>query len=603
MNNKLIGVAAVALCLLLAPRAHADCFDNSCQIACTQGVTTGDQCLLLLETMNKGKADGPHCFSGGNDGNSPICNAPTGHGGYYCDDYPPNPNQNAVGYGDGTCCYIDDATHTFCGSGPGAHGECCNLANFNAGGHCNGSGGNWAACKNDENGNLNPIGMGPQNDYVLNGTQNDFSFGCPTDLNTDIGHCGSCSTLCSKVHNTPTCSGGVCALGGCTGGYDNCDGDTTNGCETNIISGGTLSGGAIPNCGHCGGTCGPFANGTASCSNFSCTETCTNSKAGGHFGDCDNNTANGCETDLNAGKAPSGNTILDCGSCTSAGICTTPHSTPTCTKGVCGHGACDPGYADCNGVAADGCETNLAANPNCGVCGRTCDVNTTLCSPSPSPVYVCAGTGCGPGLATCPTGGSCGTAITTVTNCGGCGITCSNIHIPTPTCVTGVCGGTCAAGFADCDNTLGDGCEVDINTDVANCGACNHACNIAGAVAQCAAGVCGYVTCIAGYNECDGDLTNGCEVHGPCPVAHDLADAPIVDMAVAVVNNDGGSTGSTGSTTGAGGADMAMKGKGKSGGCDVGGPGSSGLGSLLLLLALATTLQIARRRRVATRSR
>jgi hypothetical protein len=42
-------------------------------------------------------------------------------------------------------------------------------------------------------------------------------------------------------------------------------------------------------------------------------------------------------------------------------------------QGQCAVGPCLPGFDDCNGVPADGCEAELSADPShCGVCGNTC---------------------------------------------------------------------------------------------------------------------------------------------------------------------------------------------------------------------------------------
>jgi len=35
---------------------------------------------------------------------------------------------------------------------------------------------------------------------------------------------------------------------------------------------------------------------------------------------------------------------------------------------------------------------------------------------------------------------------------------------------------TCSTGYADCDDNGGDGCEVDLQTDPNNCGACGNVC-------------------------------------------------------------------------------------------------------------------------------
>jgi hypothetical protein len=59
------------------------------------------------------------------------------------------------------------------------------------------------------------------------------------------------------------------------------------------------------------------------------------------------------------------------------------------------------------------------------------------------------------------------------------------------TCVLGACGSICAAGFADCDGDSTNGCEVDTRSSDAHCGRCGNACATMGAMgARCAAGAC-----------------------------------------------------------------------------------------------------------------
>jgi hypothetical protein len=55
------------------------------------------------------------------------------------------------------------------------------------------------------------------------------------------------------------------------------------------------------------------------------------------------------------------------------------------------------------------------------------------------------------------------------------------------TCAGGTCGYACLAGFADCDGISTNGCELDVRADRANCGACMNAC---GPGLVCAGGVC-----------------------------------------------------------------------------------------------------------------
>lgn len=59
---------------------------------------------------------------------------------------------------------------------------------------------------------------------------------------------------------------------------------------------------------------------------------------------------------------------------------TRPNSTPTCVSGTCGI-SCYPGFRDCNGNPADGCETNTQTDENnCGVCGIRCDLDREVCN-------------------------------------------------------------------------------------------------------------------------------------------------------------------------------------------------------------------------------
>ena len=63
--------------------------------------------------------------------------------------------------------------------------------------------------------------------------------------------------------------------------------------------------------------------------------------------------------------------INNCGACGT--VCSAgPNSIPACTAGQCQIAACSPGFANCDGIAANGCETNLNTVANCGSCGHAC---------------------------------------------------------------------------------------------------------------------------------------------------------------------------------------------------------------------------------------
>jgi hypothetical protein len=69
----------------------------------------------------------------------------------------------------------------------------------------------------------------------------------------------------------------------------------------------------------------------------------------------------------------------------------------------------------------------------------------------------------------------------------------------------------CRMGFEDCDGDPSNGCEADLMRDEAHCGACGTTCGGApSANGVCGAGTCG-LGCVVGTFDCDGDAANGCE--------------------------------------------------------------------------------------------
>ena len=70
---------------------------------------------------------------------------------------------------------------------------------------------------------------------------------------------------------------------------------------------------------------------------------------------------------------------------------------------------------------------------------------------------------------------------------------------------------SCPAGYTDCNQASYDGCEVKTSEDKKNCGTCGNACSIPNADSECKAGVCVLTVCVLGFENCDGDVANGCE--------------------------------------------------------------------------------------------
>lgn len=216
---------------------------------------------------------------------------------------------------------------------------------------------------------------------------NNMSDGCEKNLLTDPNNCNGCNLICPPAANsTPICAQGICDLL-CTGSFGNCDLQYNNGCETNLNTN-------LSNCGACGTICSPRANASVACNAGICTYVCS-----ANFRNCNNNMNDGCEIDIR-------NNTANCGNC--GLVCTAPNANMTCNSGVCFLLSCSAGFANCNSITSDGCETNVSS-----------DVN----------------------------------------NCNGCGVVCATRPNTTKSCTNGVCTYVCTAGKFDCNATMTDGCE------------------------------------------------------------------------------------------------------------------------------------------------
>ncbi len=221
----------------------------------------------------------------------------------------------------------------------------------------------------------------------------------------------------------------------------------------------------------------------------------------------------------NGGCVETASNTDHCGACDAR--CAPANAAPVCTMGACRVAQCTGSFGDCDADATNGCETNTAtAVSHCGACGQACAAR-----PNARPTCaggVCAYT-CDEHFADCdndPTNGCEVDLRTTTAHCGTCGTVCS-VSNGTPVCSAGMCGlGACAAGFGDCDGDPTNGCETVLGTSLGHCGMCNNACPArANSSPACAMGACG-VTCSAGFGNCDNDPTNGCEVALGTTVAH-----------------------------------------------------------------------------------
>jgi len=303
------------------------------------------------------------------------------------------------------------------------------------------------------------------------------------DLDNDPANCGACGTVCPDgLHASGRCEGGSCALTCATGFFD-CNRNPADGCEADLST--------PASCGACGVVC-DLAFATEACGSRVCAvESCNVGHA-----DCDGLTGNGCETSTHA--------LSSCGSCTHACPADPPHAASACGSGIC-ELTCDPGFADCDSDASNGCETDLSSPSSCGVCGATCSAPTPNCVPGSSG-FACSSS-CG-GLTDC--GGTCADVTVDPGHCGTCATICPDPAHASPTCAASACEFVCDPGFADCNTTGSDGCEVDLST-LSDCGGCGDVCAPTHAIPSCSAGSCAVAACDAGFGDCNGSVSDGCE--------------------------------------------------------------------------------------------
>ncbi len=304
------------------------------------------------------------------------------------------------------------------------------------------------------------------------------------DLASSASHCGACGRVCDIAHATADCASGACRLATCDEGFADCNGDPADGCEVDLLT-------DTSHCGACATRCA-FAHAAATCEGGACVMNACDAP----FADCDGRADDGCEVDLTR-------SVAHCGAC--AAQCELPGAgAALCTAGVCVIGVCDTGRADCDGDAANGCETALnGERSQCSARGRAYAYDETCAS------GVCVRS-CATSQKRC--GSDCIDLRVDPRNCGACGRACA-VANGVAGCAAGVCTvAACNAGRADCDRSAANGCEVDVTRSLSNCGVCGRVCAVANGAASCVSGRCEIATCNPGRGDCNRAPADGCEV-------------------------------------------------------------------------------------------
>lgn len=167
--------------------------------------------------------------------------------------------------------------------------------------------------------------------------------------------------------------------------------------------------------------CQDGAGGSAGslCCDHQCVDTATDNA---HCGGCDGI----CDGAVTCCKGLCKNYSADPDNCGGCGVpCKIANATPSCKGGKCAAASCKLGFANCNGLLDDGCETNTQTSPDsCGKCFDACQPKNA-----------------------------------------------------TGKCAAGKCQvDQCLAGFVDCNASATDGCEADLANDPKYCGNCQTDC-------------------------------------------------------------------------------------------------------------------------------
>ena len=335
---------------------------------------------------------------------------------------------------------------------------------------------------------------------------------CQTSCGVDQVQCGN---ECIDPSNSNVACG---ATGNCTNvGVGNSAGKVCPGgqvCSSGSCAASCATGEAL-----CGGVC---VNGQTDSTRCGAAGNCSNVGMGNSAGTaCATGlvcTGGSCSITCQANQVLCGSTCIDpttnltfCGAngnCTNDGVGMDTKGLPCPMGQVCSNKTCQ---TQCTGVltaCGDVCVNESTDNQNCGACGNICPGGTVCVGKTCT--AICTGT-----LKVC--NNACVDEQDDPGHCGSCTPCTVEAQVSATDCRSGSCAiGLCKTGFADCNGTYTDGCEVNKQTDAKNCGGCGNVC---ATNQNCSAGTCAYSTSCATYLAANPGAADGVYTIKPTGVA------------------------------------------------------------------------------------
>lgn len=286
------------------------------------------------------------------------------------------------------------------------------------------------------------------------------------NLQSDPANCGTCGNACNLSGSAGTCSAGTCSFA-CLPNFHDLNMDLnmpgSNGCEY-----------------------GPCTDTGAEVCNLS-DDDCDNKVDEDLNLDADTDNCGSCFNKCQAVNVENNGGT----NCDAEGEC--------CNAGQCGYDRCQAGFADI--------DQDMGANFIRG-CEYTCPVFPPLSQEE------CNGKdddcdGIIDELPIAGLGADCGPASPGDTGECSWGVQSCVLGVPTCTGYQGPTAETCDGLDNDCDSSLDE--DFDKDNDPNNCGPTCTVCNIANAVNGCSSGACTIITCLPGFEDANGMLSDGCE--------------------------------------------------------------------------------------------